>query len=136
MPERQYLDANILVRLLAVDVEDQARAARDYLKSSMRPEAVIAPVTLDEMVFVLRGPLYGWGRESLVKALRAVLDLPASFEDREVMEKATDIFEKAHNDWADCVVAAYAIERAGGRLLSFDRGLDRIPGLQREEPVA
>jgi predicted nucleic acid-binding protein len=135
MAERQYLDANVLVRLLTADKEDDARAVRDHLKSATRPVAVITPVTMNEVVFVLRGALYGWGRESLVKAVQAMLDLPAVIEDRDVMDMAADFFENVHNNWADCVVAAYALSRAEGRLLSFDRGIDRIPGLRREEPA-
>lgn len=134
MTERQFLDANILIRLVTADNEADARAVRDYLRRGDRPVAIVTPVTLNEVVFVLRGSLYGWGRESLASAVRAILDLPLVVQDREVVEQATSLFERVHPDWADCILSAYALRDAGGALLSFDRGLDRIPGLLRSEP--
>ena len=136
MTERQYLDANILVRLLTGDQPSQARAAASYINrpKSNRPNLILTPATLSEVVFVLLGQLYRRSRAEVSDALGAIIDLPIEIDDRRIVETAVSLYRDHHPGWGDCLLAAYSLERAGGNLLSYDRALSRIPGIVRVEP--
>lgn len=136
MTQRQYVDANPLIRLLVRDNEAQAAAVSGYLglPTSERFRLFITPSTLSEVIFVLVGAVYRYSRADAVRAVDAILALPFEFEDLEVVQTAVDLYRDHHNSWPDCLVAAYALIRAEGRILSYDKGLNRIPGLTRVEP--
>lgn len=60
---------------------------------------------------------------------------PFEVPDHKVIALAARFFREVHDDWDDCLLAAFAIEEDDGSVISFDRGLDRIPGIRRIEPV-
>lgn len=136
MSDREYLDANLIVRLLTRDNPGQAAAVAAYIARprSERLTLTLTPATLSEIVFVLLGVVYRRSRVEVSGAVDAILELPIEIEDRAVVETAVSLFRDHHPGWSDCLIAAYAIERAEGRLLSYDRALSRIPGLTRIEP--
>lgn len=135
---QEYVDANVLLRLSRRDVPSQAARSETYLRSAARRGAtlVVAPTTVSEFVYVLSGSVLAYSRSDVVSAVEKLLALPLRFQDSSVVELALTLYRDHHPDWDDCVIAAYALERANGRLVSFDRGLRRIPGLQRQEPGA
>ncbi len=138
MPESAYIDTNVLLRLLLDDDPVQSPAARIFFRTAslMRPQPIIATTTVSEFVYVLGGPRLALDRERQAAAVETILGLDIAVQDRDVIAKACQLLRSSSDDWDDCVVAAYALERADGRLVSFDRGLSRIPGLQRQEPGA
>lgn len=138
MPEPAFIDTNVLLRLLLDDDPIQSPPARDYVRQATaeRPLPIVAATTVSELVYVLRGQRLAFDRGRAANAVVGVLELGVTVQDREVIATAAELLRSIHDDWDDCMVAAYAIERAGGRLVSFDRGLGRIPGLQRQEPGA
>ncbi|MGK2966351.1 MAG: PIN domain-containing protein [Tepidiformaceae bacterium] len=130
------VDTNVLVRYLTDDHEGHSRAARAMLMDPGE-ELIVTAATMSEVVFVLRGSIYGFGRLEISSALFALLNLPSlSFPERTILTAAAHLYRDHHNNWNDCLVAAYAFEHAGGRVASFDKGLDAIPGLTRAAPAA
>lgn len=138
MPDPEYVDTNVLLRLLMDDDPVQSPATRDYFRRAAAGGAktVISAATISELVYVLGGPRLGFDRERLAEAVEAVIGLEALVPDRAVIARACELLRTTHPDWDDCLLAAYAIERADGRVVSFDRGLDRIPGLSRQAPAS
>ncbi len=135
---QEYVDANVLLRLGRRDVPAQVARSEKYLRAALEggTALVVAPTTVSEFVYVLSGAVLAYSRNDVVSAIENLLALPFQFEDASVVASALTLYRDHHPDWDDCVVAAYALERADGRLVSFDRGLSRIPGLQRQEPGA
>lgn len=131
-----YVDTNVLLRLLLADHPSHSPAAVALLREARARELdlAITPSTISECVYVLGGARLGFTRMEVAAAIEAVLALPATLEDRDLVNLALDLFRTVHNDWDDCLVAAYALRRAHGRLVSFDKGLERIPGVVRLEP--
>jgi predicted nucleic acid-binding protein len=139
MAEQAFVDTNVLLRYFLKDVPEQSEAAIAFVASSRQPGGVrlaVSPTTISEVIFVARGPHYRLDRASLVEVVGALLNGPLTLLDRSVVARAHALYRDVHDDWDDCLLAAYAIERTEGRLVSFDRGLDRIPGLTRTEPTA
>lgn len=114
----------------------QGPASREFFELAPgRERPRIAASTVSELVFVLRGAVVGKTRAETVQALSAAFLLPAEFDDIGVLLRAMDLYRDDHPDCDDCLVAAYALERGDGRVLSFDRALDRIPRVTRIEPA-
>jgi len=129
------LDTNVLLRLVLVDHPAQAEAARRLMDRVEAGEetAHLAATTLSEAVFVLAGPRLRRSPGDVAAFVEGVLALDVNIEHRAQVEQALELFRE-HHDWDDCLLAAYALERAGGRIASFDRGLDAIAGLTRLDP--
>lgn len=89
---------------------------------------------MSEAVFVLKGRTYSFTRSDIVAFLESLNGLPVRIADRAVITRAVALYRDIHDDWDDCLVAAYALEQGDGTIISFDRGLDRIPGLTRIDP--
>jgi predicted nucleic acid-binding protein len=125
------------LRLTLDDQPAQAAAGRSLFERVGVGELqlVLHPHTVSEFLFVLTGPRLGHTPLQAAEALRAVLALPLVVRDRPIIERAADLMVTSNPDWDDCLLAAYAMEHTGGRVASFDRGFDAIPGLQRLEPV-
>lgn len=127
-------DTNVLLRIVLDDVPHQVRpllryAARLYETGG---QLLVSTSTVSELVFVLRGQTYRRDRAAIAATLGDLLNNDVFlFADRNSVANAVSLFRDHHSDWDDCMVAAYALEHAGGNVASFDRGMDRIPGIMR-----
>ncbi|MEX1104078.1 MAG: type II toxin-antitoxin system VapC family toxin [Dehalococcoidia bacterium] len=138
MPEAAQVDTNILLRYFLKDSAEKAAAVHALVSGLSEPAAprlVVSAATVSEVVFVARGATYRRTRSDLVELLGLLLAGPFSLPDRQVVSRARDLYRDVHDDWNDCLLAAYALEQGDGSVVSFDRGLDRIPGLTRVEPT-
>ncbi len=129
-------DTNVLLRLILNDSPGKTSAVQDFLAvpESVRGAVELHTTTVSEFVYVLGSSHQGFARAAIARALEVVLALPFRIVEPEVIRVALDFYRSVHSDWDDCVVAAYAVHRTAGRLLSYDRDLRRIPGLDRFEP--
>lgn len=128
-------DTNVLLRFLLKDHPEQSPASKTFIAGlSPYGRLTILPSTIAEIVFVARGPTYGVVRSDIVALIGQLLAGPFHFDNRETISRARDLYRDFHDDWDDCLLAAYALEEGDGSIVSFDRGLDRIPGLTRIEP--
>lgn len=133
---RTIIDTSVLARLVLLDNAAMTSAVEAYLQIPERDRKtlVVAPTTISEVVFVLAGPRIHLPSSEVARAVRFILSLPVRFLDRDVVERALGLYESVHADWDDCMVAAYALERADSEVLAYDRGFNHIPGLTRFEP--
>ena len=130
------VDTNVLLRLILNDEPAKTVAIKDFLRlpEAKRGAIELHTTTVSEIVYVLRSPRHSYPRDEIVRAMEMVLTLPLRVVEADIVRSAIDLYRDAHPDWDDCIVAAYALERSEGRLLSYDNGLRRIPGLVRFEP--
>jgi len=81
------LDTNVLVRYLTRDDESQWQQASEVIESGHL--CFIANIVLCELVWVLRGNPYKFGREEILSALEMMLQSPAfEFENRSALYQA------------------------------------------------
>jgi predicted nucleic-acid-binding protein len=134
--DADYIDANVILRVLLDDDPEMSRRAERYLDQAgiRAPLTILMGSTLSEVVFVLRGHVYAYSREQIASAVDAILQLPVTIPDRAAIELALEFYRHHHNDWDDSLLAGYAVSSGSGRVVSFDRGLARIPGVTRIEP--
>jgi len=127
-----FVDANILVRHLTGDPPDLAARATRYLGAA--DELLLPDLILAEVAYVLES-FYEAPRAQVARAIRAVLAFPAiRVLDADLLQRAVEVYEVHRLDFADAYLVASA-ERTGiGVIASFDRTIDRVATVRREEP--
>jgi predicted nucleic acid-binding protein len=130
------VDTSVLLRLLLPGDPRQIIAVEAYIRAAERsgPTLIVPPTTVSEVTYVLRGPRLALGRAKTAEAVRFLRALPLRFLDGDVIDHAVTLYDAVHDDWDDCIAAAYSLLRADGAILAYDRDFDRIPGIKRFEP--
>ena len=128
-----FVDTNVLIRHLTGDPPNQAVKATRYLARA--DELLLPDVILAETAYVLES-FYETPRDQVADTLRAVLGFPAiRVVDAELAQRAVEVYDVARLDFADAYLVACA-ERTGiGLIASFDRSIDRVTTVRREEPT-
>lgn len=128
-----FVDTNVFVRHLTGDPPEQAAAATRYLAAAddLRLEDLI----LAEVAYVLES-VYRAARADVALSLRAILGFPAvRVADPELLQRAVELYDVNALDFAEAYLVASA-ERSGvGIVASFDRQIDRVGTVRRDEPV-
>jgi len=127
-----FVDTNVLVRHLTSDPPAQARRATRYLEHA--DDLLLADLILVEVAYVLES-FYEVARTQLAGTLRAILAFPAiRVLDAELLHRTIEVYEVDRLDFADAYLVA-CVERTGvGVIASFDRSIDRVRTVRREEP--
>ena len=127
-----FLDTNVLIRYLTGDPPAQARRATRYLETA--DELLLPDLILAEVAYVLES-YYDTARPQVAEALRASLAIPAiRVHDPAVLHRTIQLYEVHPLDFADAYLVASA-ERSGiGVVASFDRDIDRVVTVRRDEP--
>lgn len=128
-----YVDTNILVRHFTGDPPGMAARATRYLAAA--DELLLPDLILAELAYVLES-YYEAPRPQVATSLRAVLAFPSiRVADSELLWRTVEVYEVDRLDFADAYLVASA-ERSGvGVIASFDRSIDRVQTVRRDEPV-
>ena len=126
-----FVDTNVLVRHLTGDPPELADRATRYLAAA--EELLLPDLILAEVAYVLESFCEA-PRAQVATTLRAVLAFPAiRVLDADLLQRAVEVYEVHRLDFADAYLVASA-ERTGiGVIASFDRTIDRVSTVRREE---
>lgn len=128
-----FLDTNVLVRHITGDPPDQAPRATHYLQQA--DEVLLPDLILAEVAYVLES-FYRMPRGEVANALRASLTFPAvRVTDQVLLLRTVELYEFQRLDFADAYLVASAERTGVNAIASFDRGIDRIGTVRREEPA-
>ncbi len=132
----RIIDANVILRYLTNDVQDQAEQAGELLvKVEAGSEEVILPdIILADIIWVLEG-YYKQSREQIREWITTILSMRGlRFSDKNVALDALDIYVDKGIDWSDAFVASQMINHGIMEIYSFDRHFDRIGAIKKIEP--
>ncbi len=112
-----YCDANIVLRYLLKDNEEQYIIARNIIETE---EIFLLNEVTAEIVYVLL-KTYSIEKKKICTTLRSLFSYPnINFYSKDVILNALDIFSKKAIDYVDCILCAYnLIEKQ--RIVSFDK---------------
>lgn len=128
-----FLDTNVLVRHITGDPPDQARRATRYLQQA--DQLFLPDLILAEVAYVLES-FYRIPRGETATALRASLTFPAvRVIDQLLLLRTIELYEFQRLDFADAYLVASAENTGVAAIASFDRDIDRIGTVRREEPA-
>ena len=127
-----FVDTNVLVQHLTGDPPAQALLATRYLK---QVEQLLLPdLILAEVACVLES-YYEAARLQVAEALRSILAFRAiRVVDGALLQRTVELYEVHGLDFADAFLVASAERTGVGVVASFDRGIDRVGTVLREEP--
>jgi predicted nucleic acid-binding protein len=127
-----FVDTNTLVRHLTGDPPDQALRATRYLEQA--DELLLADLILAEVAYVLES-YYEVARLQVAEILRSILSFRAiRVVDGALLHRTVELYEVHGLDFADAYLVAIAERTGVGVVASFDRGIDRVGTVRREEP--
>ncbi len=129
------LDANILLRFLTNDHADHSAAAKKLFtdagagKINLR----IPFIAITEAIFTLQS-YYEFDRADIGRELLKLLTAPGvTLTCPQWVLEAVDEYQTRNVSFGDACLAAEA-QADQSTVVSFDRGLDKSPGLKRHEP--
>lgn len=132
-----FLDTNILLRYIVQDIPEQAvRVAALFEDVAAGRTVIRLPNTVVfESVYVLQ-QAYSVSKEDIVDALSSVIKHPGVVLDHKgpVLD-ALDFWRRTGGlSYADCFHLALAADLGFTEICSFDKKMDRYPGVARIEP--
>lgn len=133
-----FVDANIFIRLLTGDDIEKSRRSRELWQKAARGdlELTTSEGVIVEVVYVLSSPVtYRTPRSGIAAKVGAALINPGlRLDHKETVLKALDHYGNSNLDFVDCLCVAHAERRSLPGIYSYDRDLNRGPGVRRLEP--
>jgi len=127
-----FIDTNVLVRHLTGDPPRMAKRATAFLRDAA--ELYLADLVIAETIYVLDS-FYEVPRGRIATTIRSLLGLQSIVVvDRDVLLRAVEVYEIDRLDFAEAYLVACAESTGIGRVVSFDRSIDRVSTIERVEP--
>ena len=121
------LDTNVLIRYLTRDDERQWQRATELISDEQ--QCFIANIVLCEMVWVLRGNPYKFGKDEILNTLEAMLQSAIfEFENRSAVYQALQRAKQGRGDFSDYLIGAIARQVGCKETATFDRKLQGEKG--------
>lgn len=109
-------------------------AARATAALAAADELMLADVVVAECVYVLES-FYEVERQRIAELMRAAIALPSiKTVDRSSLLRALEVYEVDRLDFAEAYLVAQAEATGVGTILTFDRTVDRVATVTRQEP--
>lgn len=137
MTDAGIVDSNILLRSIVKDQLAQAEAVKRLLDkiASGSVQGTLLPTVFLEVVYVLERN-YQFGRERIGAALHEILTMDGLVivDRKQLLDAAIEYRRRRNVSFADAYHCAMARDFRDGEIVSFDRKLGSVPGIQRREP--
>jgi predicted nucleic acid-binding protein len=131
------IDTNVILRHVLNDHDDHSpRAAALFLQVRRGEQSVFCPDTaIFEAIHILHGRARA-PRKKAAAALLMLIELPSfHMEHKLAVDAALEFWaEQPALDYADCYHLALTKELGMTQICTFDRKMDRYPGVNRIEP--
>lgn len=125
------LDANLVIRYLVEDDKEKAEAIEKLLKAGEK--LILTDVTAAEIAWVLSS-YYELPRKEISEKVGALLALSSIKANKRILFSVLSIYQHLNVDWIDAYLSSLAIEKKITKIYSYDRDLDKIKGIERQEP--
>ena len=136
----RFLDTNVILRYLTRDDEARAQACYELFQRVQQGEEELATCEsiVAEVVYVLSSPRlpYRLDHAQIRARLLPILTLRGvKLPQKRVCLRALDLYApSAFLDFEDALAVAHMEQRGIAEIVSYDRDLDRAPGIRRTEP--
>lgn len=118
-----YIDTSALIRYFSKDIPQKSQIVFELLKSNKKK--YITDAVFPELEYVLRED-YSASRLEILGSFKYLDSIP-TIKLKPYVREAILIYASSTLDMADCLIASYAMK---GRLVSFDEGLLKLPGVK------
>jgi predicted nucleic-acid-binding protein len=127
-----FVDTNVLIRHLTSGPPAMSKRATAFLREASK--LYLTDLVVAETIYVLES-YYEVPREQIATTIRSLLAFDSiSVVDRDVLLRAVEVYEIDRLDFAEAYLVACAESTGIGRVVSFDRSIDRVSSIERVEP--
>ena len=131
-PLSAFVDTNVLVRHFTGDPPAMSARATAYLRS--KRELLLTDLVAAETVYVLES-FYDAPRDEVAQAMRSLVAFDSIVcVDPALLLRAIEVYETDRIDFAEASLVACAESTGVGKVVSFDRSIDRLDTIDRIEP--
>lgn len=133
---RPLLDTNVILRHLGQDHPDHSPRATAYIERIENGALAVQTTefVVFETVFTLERT-YKVPKDAIRAAVLPLIELPGIvLRGKRRFRRVFSVYVEQNVSFVDAYHAVIAREFRMGAIVSFDRGYDRIPGVQRIEP--
>lgn len=134
--KRAFIDANVILRYFTKDPPEMAEAALKIFSAAQEGLIllVLAPITVAEVVWVLES-FYGYSKSQIAETIAQFLRSDGlEVIDLELLIEALSLYHEKNIDFADALLAKFALSRGLNLIYSFDNHFGRIPGIMKVDP--
>lgn len=136
--DTSFLDTNVLLRVILDDHPDHSPRSRDLIGrvAAGLEQVVTSDSVVLETVNRLVGRRLALPRSVVADAVLTILMLDGVHLDSKPLYPPTlgRFLSFGRLSFPDCLHTTQADTATGGRIYTFDRGFDRLPGITRLEP--
>ena len=126
-----FVDTNVLIRHLTGGPPAMSKRATAFLREASK--LYLTDLVVAETIYVLES-YYEVPREQIATTIRSLLAFDSiSVVDRDVLLRAVEVYEIDRLDFAEAYLVACAESTGIGRVVSFDRSIDRVSSIERVE---
>ena len=133
--KQAFIDANIILRFLTKDPPPMAEAALKIFEDAKRGKMslFIIPITVAEVVWVLES-FYEYPKEKIAETMTQFLSCEGlKVESLDLLLEALNLYCEKNLDFADALLAVFALRKRIPTIYSFDQHFNRIHGIERVE---
>lgn len=131
-----FLDANIILRHLLGDHPEHSPRATAYLERVEQGEIQVrtADTVIFEVVFTLQRH-YHQPKAKIREAILPLIELPGiMLPGKRRFRKVFDLYVDLNLSFADAYHAVVMQQSKLNQIVTFDKGFDRVPEIERVEP--
>ena len=128
----KLVDANLLIRYFTQDNPQQALSVKKLLRD-FNQDLILSDLTVAEVVWVLE-LTYKLSRDNISELIISLLSVPSLRANNHLLTRALFFYRELNTSYFDAYLAAVCEEENLDGIYSFDKGLDKIPGIKRFEP--
>jgi predicted nucleic-acid-binding protein len=133
-----FVDTNVLVRYMTNDNVAMAEKARRLFErvSEGKEQITTSEAVLLETVNVLSSKnLYNVPRSEIREHLKRFMQLKGlKMKNKGICIVALELYVQHNLDFVDTLIAAYVMRNKAEYVISFDKKIDRISSIKRQEP--
>lgn len=125
------IDTDVVIRFLTRDDSQKAQRFERFLESGKK--GIITDVTFAEIYWTLNS-FYKFPKHKILNILEALISYKSISSNKEVLMYVIKILREQTISFIDAYTIAYAAIKNDAKILSFDKGFDKIKEIKRLEP--
>jgi predicted nucleic acid-binding protein len=126
------VDTDVIVRFLTGDDSRKAVRFKNCLQRGVN--LILKDVTFAEIYWTLSS-FYRFPRDQIIKVLEGLLNTRSLISNQPILQKTLVLLLTQKLSFIDAYLAAFSLLEGDGKIMSYDRGFDKVAGLQRIEPL-
>lgn len=125
------VDTSVIIRFLTGDDKDKAERFRKFIQN--KEQIIVTDVVFAEIFWILKS-FYKLERNTVVSMLESLLNIPSVVCRRDVLLETLSVLKDCNLSFIDSYLCAFSLIESDGKILSFDKGFNKLKSIKRIEP--